>query len=264
MFNLPFAIYPWTAEGHRDARQGLPEFLPSHFTSHLPSFFSQTETSKANKTNTSLCPGLSSKSHLQRVEDPPPTAPHIPGCKYRRLFTTAESGISSDLRRSGYINLAMPYNILFNVDGGCRNNGYSNAIGAAAAVRMVSDGCYIPWTRPIYEGPTSQRAELTAIIIALEEALNEYTGRNRNQELDLTIRADSQYAVNCMTNWIYRWTRNGWVNSAGRPVANRDLIEEAIRLHNQAVALGSVRYEHIPRWENDLADYYCNQTLDEM
>lgn len=158
----------------------------------------------------------------------------------------------------------MPYNIVFNVDGGCRNNGYSNATGAAAAVRMIGNTWSEAWTRPIYEGPTSQRAELTAIIIALQEALNEYHNRNIYDGLSLTIRSDSRYSVDCMTNWIYRWIRNGWVTSDGLNVANRDLLEEAIILHGHVVDVGSVRYEHIPRAQNSLADYYCNRALDEM
>ena len=63
----------------------------------------------------------------------------------------------------------MGYTMVFYVDGGCRNNGYSNAIGAAAAVQMLRGGGHRSWYRQIYDNPTNQRAEITAIIIALQD-----------------------------------------------------------------------------------------------
>lgn len=158
----------------------------------------------------------------------------------------------------------MGYTMVFYVDGGCRNNGYSNAIGAAAAVQMLRGGGHRSWYRQIYDNPTNQRAEITAIIIALQEALQAYDELDTNPYLHLTIYSDSRYAIGCMTDWIYKWTRNGWINSAGNPVANRDLIQEASDLDDEVKALGDVTYRYIPRSENELADGYCNDALDDM
>lgn len=33
------------------------------------------------------------------------------------------------------------------------------------------------------------------------------------------------YAINCCTKWLATWRGNGWINSKGKPVENRDLIE---------------------------------------
>ena len=62
------------------------------------------------------------------------------------------------------------------VDGGCRRNGYSKAIGAAACVIHMKAGRTKTWTRaiPPDENPTNQRAEITAIVLALEQALAKY------------------------------------------------------------------------------------------
>lgn len=57
---------------------------------------------------------------------------------------------------------------------------------------------------------------------------------------------------------------NGWINSRGYEVANRDLIQEASNLDNQVQALGDVNYIWISRSENDEADELCNDVLDEM
>lgn len=110
----------------------------------------------------------------------------------------------------------------------------------------------------------SQRAELIAIIMALDLALKAYYKFGINDDLDLVIRSDSQYAVNCMTNWIYTWLNNGWLTSSRRNVVNRDLVEIAYTLHSEASELGSLRYEYVPRAQNSLADRYCNKALDEM
>ena len=85
------------------------------------------------------------------------------------------------------------------VDGGCRRNGYDDAIGAAACVIQKKWGRGCKWTRQLPSGygsptPTSQRAEITAIIQALEIALQEYRQLDGNPNLRLTIHTDSKYA----------------------------------------------------------------------
>ena len=62
---------------------------------------------------------------------------------------------------------------------------------------------------------TNQRAELTAIQRALDIA-----PRHR----DVTIYTDSKYSIDCVTNWYRNWVKNGWVNSKGKPVENKDIV----------------------------------------
>jgi ribonuclease HI len=66
----------------------------------------------------------------------------------------------------------MVYVMEIYIDGGCRGNGQPGAIGAAAAVFKHRYG-HKAWTRvlPRYPPPTNQRAEITAIIMALQQAL---------------------------------------------------------------------------------------------
>jgi ribonuclease HI len=42
----------------------------------------------------------------------------------------------------------------------------------------------------------------------------------------LELRTDSQFMMDCMTNWIHRWKDNGWKTSRGTEVANRAELEE--------------------------------------
>ena len=68
---------------------------------------------------------------------------------------------------------------------------------------------------------TNQRMEISA---ALDAA--------RSLSGPLQIVSDSTYVVNCFRDrWWERWVERGWVNSARRPVANRDLWEPLVDLY---------------------------------
>jgi ribonuclease HI len=159
----------------------------------------------------------------------------------------------------------MAYTMEIYVDGGCRGNGKPGAIGAAAAVFKPKFGRSLAWAKalPRSPTPTNQRAEITAVIIAIEQALERFKELYTRPRLDVTIYSDSKFAVNCMTQWIYKWTQNGWINAQGYPVANRDLLEEVSDLDDRLRDLGFVEYIWIPREQNQEADRYCNEKMDE-
>ena len=66
---------------------------------------------------------------------------------------------------------------------------------------------------------TNQRAELTAILRALE-IVPKYR--------DVCIVTDSKYAIDCVTIWYINWRKNGWRTSAGKAVENKDLVENIL------------------------------------
>jgi ribonuclease HI len=160
----------------------------------------------------------------------------------------------------------MVYIMEFYVDGGCRRNGQPDAIGAAAIVLKPKFGKLNMWSQhlPSSPTPTNQRAEITAIIMALNQALQKLDGLDKNPYIDVRIYSDSRYAVDCMTKWIYKWTKNDWTNAQGFQVANRDLLEQASRLDDRVAEEGEVHYYWIPRDENQDADECCNEALDEL
>ncbi|OHE96192.1 hypothetical protein CORC01_08569 [Colletotrichum orchidophilum] len=67
---------------------------------------------------------------------------------------------------------------------------------------------------------TNQRAELTAILRALEAT---------SVTQDVQIWTDSKYSINCVTTYYKRWETNNW-KTQGEDVKNQDLIK-AIREH---------------------------------
>ena len=57
---------------------------------------------------------------------------------------------------------------------------------------------------------------------------------------------------------------NGWINAAGRDVANRDLLEQALKLEDEVEEHGHVRYRWVAREQNTEADGAANRTLDDL
>ncbi|MEA5451679.1 ribonuclease HI [Leptolyngbya sp. CCNP1308] len=70
------------------------------------------------------------------------------------------------------------------------------------------------------EAPTTNnRMEMQAAIAGLTLL------RDSGQTDPVTIHTDSEYVLKGITQWIAGWKRRGWVNSAKKPVLNRDLWE---------------------------------------
>ncbi|KAL8673754.1 MAG: hypothetical protein Q9168_001815 [Polycauliona sp. 1 TL-2023] len=159
----------------------------------------------------------------------------------------------------------MVYIMKMSVDGACRNNGYSNATAAAACVVHGKWGRTRIYSRtlPYYPTPTNQAAEITAVIFALEIALQKSQNLSSEPYMQVTITTDSKYVHGCMTDWRFKWVNNGWINSAGNEVANRELLERALELEAEVEENGKVRYGWVPREQNTEADEAAGQELDD-
>lgn len=158
----------------------------------------------------------------------------------------------------------MVYQMHIYVDGGCKGNGQPGSTGVAAAVFRTR---WWTWFRasvrelPDRPQPTNQRAEITAIMLAIEKALERIEELDRSPKVRVVIYSDSVYAVKCMTTWVHKWANNGWVNSRGLEVANRDLIEETSYMDGLLREKARVRYKWISRKENTRADRLVKRAL---
>ncbi|KAI1506556.1 ribonuclease H [Biscogniauxia marginata] len=99
-------------------------------------------------------------------------------------------------------------------DGSSRGNG---KLGASAGV-----GVYFGANDPRNvserlggELQTNQRAELTAILRALEIVPVKQSMR---------IHSDSRYCISCVTEWYVGWGNNGWKTKTKEDVKNKDLV----------------------------------------
>ncbi|KAG5368509.1 Ribonuclease H [Yarrowia sp. C11] len=106
-------------------------------------------------------------------------------------------------------------------DGACSGNGRPGAVAGYAVFfgLYVPENCYHRLPGPVQ---TNQRAELMAILEAYK--IIDCT----NDQCHYQINTDSAYALNCIQVWSYTWRRNGWINSKGLQVANKDLIEKIL------------------------------------
>ncbi len=102
-------------------------------------------------------------------------------------------------------------------DGACSGN---PGPGGWAAVLRLGE-----YEREISGGEprtTNQRMELRAALEALEAL---------QKPCRVRLHSDSAYLVNCFRDrWYANWRKNGWKNRNKKPVENRDLWEELVRL----------------------------------
>jgi len=105
-----------------------------------------------------------------------------------------------------------------------------------------------PYASGAEQRTTNQRMEMTAVLRAVHSL-----------DGPLVVVSDSSYVVNCFRDrWWQGWQRRGWRNSAGQPVANRDLWEPLL-----AAALAperSVRFV----WVKGHAGDPMNERVDQL
>ena len=71
----------------------------------------------------------------------------------------------------------------------------------------------------------------------------------------LHVLCDSQYVINSVTQWMPGWKRRGWRKSDGKPVLNRDLLEQL----DAALAGREVTFE----WVKGHAGHPLNEAADD-
>ncbi len=111
--------------------------------------------------------------------------------------------------------------------------------GPAAWAWVVADAQGSPerWEAGPLGTATNNVAELTALAELLEST---------DPAARIEVRMDSQYAMNAVTKWLPGWKRNGWKTSAGKPVANRELVTRIDAL----LTARTVTFRYVPptRW----------------
>ncbi|MFG1665624.1 ribonuclease H [Streptomyces sp. Y7] len=105
-------------------------------------------------------------------------------------------------------------------------------------------------------GPLGRATNNVAELTALERLLTAV-----DPGVPLEIRMDSQYAMKAVTTWLPGWKRNGWKTSAGKPVANQDLV---VRI-DELLDGREVDFRYVPAHQvdgdplNDFADRAASQ-----
>lgn len=145
-------------------------------------------------------------------------------------------------------------------DGACQGNGTDHSIGGWAFVCDRYDdnngGCRKQITRYGGEaGATNNSMELKAVLEGLIFFFSTMDIFER-----LYILSDSKYIVNCMKDkWYLKWEQNGWRNSKGQAVANRELWEKII-WYVREIGENTIEFNWIKGHNNDL----FNETADRL
>ncbi|MFJ7333258.1 ribonuclease H [Streptomyces sp. NPDC101116] len=143
----------------------------------------------------------------------------------------------------------MPERVVAACDGASKGNP-----GPAGWAWVVADASETPerWEA----GPLGRATNNVAELTALERLL-----AATDPDVPLEIRMDSQYAMKAVTTWLPGWKRNGWKTSAGKPVANQDLV---VRI-DELLGGRTVEFRYVPAHQvdgdrlNDFADRAASQ-----
>ncbi|GAB3753856.1 ribonuclease H family protein [Microlunatus parietis] len=123
-------------------------------------------------------------------------------------------------------------------DGACSGNP-----GPGGWAWAVDETLFASGAEPV---TTNQRMEIRAAL----EAVTALDG-------PLVVVSDSTYVVNCFRDrWWAGWLARGWVNSAKKPVANRDLWEPLI---DAVRTRGDIAFRWVKGHSGDRLNDYVDQ-----
>lgn len=103
------------------------------------------------------------------------------------------------------------------------------------------------WRAGGWPRATNNQGELMAVLDLLRETA--HAGE------PLHILCDSQYVINSVTQWMPGWKRRGWRKADGKPVLNRELLEQL----DQAMQGREVRFE----WVRGHTGHPLNEAADQ-
>ena len=133
------------------------------------------------------------------------------------------------------------------VDGACFGNpgpgGYGAILRYGAREKEISGYC---------PSSTNNRMELLAAI----KALNLLTRTSR-----VRIVTDSNYVFKGITTWIHGWRKRNWLTSQRKPVLNRDLWEQLLRLTEQHRVTWEWIKGHSRHPENERCDKLAKEAI---
>ncbi|MEV8272075.1 ribonuclease H [Microbacterium sp. NPDC077184] len=115
-------------------------------------------------------------------------------------------------------------------DGACKGNP-----GPAGWAWVGEDG---HWAAGSIPKGTNNIGELLGLLYAITDHAD---------VRELVVQADSKYAIDTYASWMDGHRRRGWVTSAKKPVANRDILERLIEARDarRAAGLPDVTLEHV-------------------
>mgnify|MGYP001195193291 CR=1 FL=1 len=142
-------------------------------------------------------------------------------------------------------------------DGSCLGNGRKGARAGIGIYFGDDDSRNV--SEPFLNKPTNQRAELNALLRAIQIIEADINNSNRS----VIIYTDSKYSIDCIYRYSKGWIRNGWKTANGNPVKNQDLLRPLLGLMRPGIQLIHVK-AHTGRQDrhskgNEMADRFAVQ-----
>lgn len=117
---------------------------------------------------------------------------------------------------------ALENSLVVYTDGACSGNGRASARAGYGVFFGANSEFNV--SERLSGRPTNQRAEMTAVLVAMRVAIE--NGLVSPQK-GLIIFTDSDYTLNGITKWINGWKRNKWKTAGGASdVKNKDIWEK--------------------------------------
>lgn len=67
-------------------------------------------------------------------------------------------------------------------------------------------------------GLTNNKIEIMGVLLSVLFVIDNYKG---NKKLNINIKTDSEYTVKAFNEYMEKWQNNGWKNSTGAEVKNK-------------------------------------------
>lgn len=160
-----------------------------------------------------------------------------------KFSITTVKNIINDL---GIIELPKESNNLYIFsDGNCKGNGkkYAKA-GYSVFFNDKEDSPYWKFnkTRLVVSEPTNNKAELSGIKYAFKTIYENQELFKNNKNI---ICTDSMYSINCIDKWSKSWSKNGWKNSKGQDIKNKELIQDILKLKESIHSDVKILFKHV-------------------
>lgn len=147
-------------------------------------------------------------------------------------------------------------------DGSSINNGSKNANSGFGIYIPEPEKMRLKISSKLPKGKTNNYAELKAILEVLK--MLDHTDIDILKKIKkdkVVIVTDSQYSINCITQWSHKWIKKGWVSSTGEEVKNKELIQEILPLYVKH----NVTFKHIRAHTSKKGFFYDgNRVVDKL
>ncbi|ABV36102.1 conserved hypothetical ribonuclease HI [Shewanella sediminis HAW-EB3] len=163
---------------------------------------------------------------------------------------------ASTLKKASAPENTTKYDVEIYTDGGCEPN--PGKAGSGIAVYRNGELSEL-WYGLYNAFGTNNTAELNALHQALLIAQD-----NLKQGKSVHILSDSQYSINCITNWAYGWKQKGWKRKTAGDIKNLEIIQISHAIYEEIKEKLQISHvaAHVGIEGNELADRMSIYAID--